>query len=261
MQITFLDSADGTRLRTLKWGDGARDALIVHGLAEHAGRYSHVAETLATRGWTVTVLELRGHGHSGGRRGYVNRWDDYVADVRAAVATLRPGWSLLAHSMGGLVALEAVRLGLAPARLALSNPLLGVRVKAPAVKIAAAKTLSRFWPTLSLGNELDSKMLSRDPVVGKAYDADPLVYSTLTPRWYTEMTATQGRVHNMSAPPIPLAFFLSDSDPICDPPAAEGLARRLGAHLQIYPGMFHEIFNEIGKEQVITDVATWLEGA
>lgn len=255
----FLDSADGTRLSAARWGDGARDVLVVHGLAEHAQRYAHVATAWAARGWTVTVLELRGHGHSGGRRGHVLRWQEYVEDVRAAAAQLRPGWCLFAHSMGGLVTLDALRQGLAPRRYAVSNPLVGVRVKAPAVKIAAGKALSRIWPTLALTNEIDPAGLSRDASIGLAYAKDPLVYNTITPRWYTEMEAARARVAAMSALPMPSRFFLSDSDPICDPVAAEALAQRMGVPVTAYPGMRHEIVNEIGKEQVISDLADFLE--
>lgn len=242
----------------VRFGQGPRDLLVVHGLAEHALRYRHVAEAFAARGWTVHVLELRGHGKSGGKRGHVDRWSLYVDDVRAAAASLRPGWALLAHSMGGLVALDAVRDGLGPARLAVSNPLLGVRLKAPKVKVMAAGLLSRLAPRLSLKNEIDPAGLSRDPAVGRAYAVDPEVYDTITPRWYTEMEAARARVRAARFP-VPLAFFLSDADPICDPMAAQALAQDVGAPVKVYPGMLHEILNEIGKEQVIADIADWLE--
>lgn len=259
MDATFLDSADGTRLRVARWGTGARELLLVPGLAEHAGRYEHVAAWFVGRGWRVHLVELRGHGHSGGKRGHVDAWARYVDDVRAAAAPLGAGWSLLGHSMGGLVCLDAVRDGLGPARMALSNPLLGVRVPAPRVKTAAAGLLSRVWPSLSLTNELSSAWLSRDPAVGKAYDEDPLVYGTITPRWYTEMLAAQARV--LAAPPrVPTAFFLAPDDPITDTAAAGAFAERSGCAVTRYPGMLHEPFNEIGKEQVLADVAAFLEG-
>lgn len=260
MRTSFVDAPDGTRLRLGAWGDGTRDLLVVPGLAEHAGRYGHVAEALVGRGWTVHVLELRGHGHSGGRRGHVNRWGDYVSDVRAAAAALRPGWSLLAHSMGGLVSLDAIREGgLSPARLALSNPLLGVRVQAPLVKKLAGRVLSRLWPTLSLGNELDPEQLSRDAAVVKAYREDPLVYGTITPRWYTEMLAAIQRVggHRYA---LPMGMFVGDADTITDPDANRAFAERHGAHLKVYAGWRHEIFNELGREEAIGDVASWLAG-
>lgn len=259
----FTDSADGTRLRIVRSGattpSTGRDLLIVHGLAEHAGRYAHVADAFAARGWRVSILELRGHGHSGGKRGHVNRWQDYVDDVSAAVKTISPEFAMLAHSMGGLVALESVRLGLQPRRLALSNPLLGVRVQAPFVKEKAAHLLSRVWPSLSLTNELNPSMLSRDPAVGEAYARDALVYNTITPRWYTEMRSAVERVTQASFS-LPARFHLSETDPITDPPVSRALAgRNPSMDLREYPGMLHELVNEVGKEQVIADLADWLE--
>ena len=52
MEASFIDSADGTRLRTVRWGTAGRDLLVVPGLAEHAGRYDHVAAWFVGRGWT-----------------------------------------------------------------------------------------------------------------------------------------------------------------------------------------------------------------
>jgi len=258
MEASFLDSADGTRLRVARWGNAGRDLLIVPGLAEHAGRYEHVGAFFASRGWRVHLVELRGHGHSGGKRGHVDAWSRYVDDVRAAAAPLNGDWCMLGHSMGGLVSLDAVRDGLGPARLALSNPLLGVRVQAPRIKVAAAGLLSRLLPSLPLANELSSAWLSTDPEVGRAYDADPLVYRTITPRWYTEMLAAQDRVL-AATPRVPTAFFLAPDDPITDTAAAGAYAERAGCAVTRYPGMLHEPFNERGKEQVLADVAAFLE--
>jgi alpha-beta hydrolase superfamily lysophospholipase len=239
------------------WGEGDRDLLVVHGLAEHAGRYAHVAAAGVARGWKVTVLELRGHGHSGGRRGHVDRWAQYDEDLLAFARTMRPGWRLLAHSMGGLVTLDALEGELArvaPARIALSNPLLGVAVQAPKLKVAAGRLLSKLWPTVGLTNEIDVAGLSRDEAIGQAYAKDPLVYNTITPRWFTEMEAAQVRALAVGRYPLPVSWFLSDKDPIVDHTKAEAHAKRLGLPLKLYPEMRHEILNEIGKEQVIADM-------
>lgn len=230
----------------------------MHGLAEHAGRYGHVADALVAAGFAVTLVELRGHGHSGGRRGHVDRWSDYVADVRAAVATLRPGFTLLAHSMGGLVSLDAVRDGLAPSRMALSDPLLGVAVKLPGWKIAAARVLSRLVPTLPMKNEIDPTALSRDLSVGQAYLADPLVFQVATPRWYTEMTKALARVHAVGRWTVPMAMYVAEKDTVTDPAANRAFAARFELPLTVYPDHRHELFNEIGKEAVLADVVGWL---
>jgi alpha-beta hydrolase superfamily lysophospholipase len=259
MEATFVTSADGTRLRVVRWAGGDRDCLVVGGLAEHAGRYPHVAAALQDRGFAVHCVELRGHGKSGGRRSHVYRWSEYVDDVRAGAEGLRPGWVFLSHSMGGLVALDALLSGLAPARLALSNPLLGLKLVVPPAKAAAGRVLSRLWPTLALGNEVKGEDLSRDPEVGVRYHADPDIYHKVTGRWFTEMLDAQSRVMAGSYG-VPLGFFVSDTDPVNDAAASRKLAARMGSHVQEYPGMRHEIFNEVGKEQVLADVAAWLAG-
>lgn len=257
MESLFVDSADGTRLRLGRWGDAERDVLIIPGLAEHAGRYEHVAAALVRAGWRVTVVELRGHGHSGGRRGFVHRWDEYVADVRAALGACPTPPCFIAHSMGGLVALETIRSGTAPRKLVLSNPLIGIRVKAPAVKIAAGRLLSRVWPSLALGNELDPAGISHDKAVVDAYQKDPLIFKTITARWYTEMTAAMTRVHEASFR-TPMMMLVGDQDPITDPDISQAFAKKHNGTLRVYGGMLHEVFNEVGKEQVINDMIAWL---
>lgn len=254
MRTSFVNSADGTRLRLAHWGETGREVLLVHGLAEHAGRYEHVGAAFAAAGMRLTLVELRGHGHSGGKRGHVDRWSDYIADVQAAASTLQPGWALLAHSMGGLVALDGLREALTPSRTGLSNALVGVRVKLPAWKAFAGKVLSRILPALPMKNEIDPAQLSRDLEVGKTYLADPLVFDTATPRWYTEMLAALERVNNHPTYPLPLAFFVGDDDQITDPVRNQELAKKHNAQLVVYPGFRHELVNEIGREQVIADM-------
>ncbi|MDP2312101.1 MAG: lysophospholipase [Pseudomonadota bacterium] len=259
MRTSFVTSADGTRLRLAHWGDGARDVLIAPGLAEHAGRYEHVGAAFAAAGWSATLIEVRGHGHSGGKRGHVEHWSDYREDLVAAVAGLRPGWSLLAHSMGGLVALDAIaNAGLKPSRLALSNPLLGVAVALPGWKIAAAKVLSRLIPSLPMKNEIDPTALSRDLSVGQAYLADPLVFQTGTPRFYTEMVAALARVHEIPSWSVPMSMYISPQDRVTDPKANQAFAARFHTKLTLYPEHRHELFNETDKAAIIDEVVTWL---
>lgn len=258
MRTSFLTSADGTRLRIAQWGEGPRDVLMVHGLAEHAGRYEALGEALAAAGFTATLLELRGHGHSGGKRGYVARWSEYVDDVRAAVATLRPGWSLFAHSMGGLVALDAVLAGVAPSRLALTSPLLGVALKLPGWKVGAAGVLSKLWPSFAMVNEIDPSALSRDQAVGLAYMADPLVFKTGTPRWYTEMNLARERVLAAPAWTVPMAMWVGSDDHVTDPVVNQAFASRFHAQLTVLPEWRHEILNELGKEEATAAIVAWL---
>ena len=264
MQTSFLQSQDGTRLRIGKSGEGTRHVLLVHGLAEHMDRYAHVVEALNNAGWSVTAVELRGHGKSEGKRGHVDRWEQYLDDVRAAAATIDGPLVLLGHSMGGLVALDLAINGLPNGieGIVLSDPNVAVAIEAPALKVMGAKVLSRLLPRLSLANELDAKLICRHQPVVDRYLADPLVYSTITPRWFTEMIRSQERVvANATRYETPLLMLLGEGDAICDWKASAALARNWGgeAHTITYPELFHEIFNEVEGEQVIRDMIAWLE--
>jgi len=258
-------SADGTQLHIATWEPESygHTLLITHGLAEHMGRYQHVAETFCAAGYRVIGLELRGHGDSEGKRGHVDRWSQYCEDLTAALEHVGGPCVLLGHSMGGLVTLDRIRdpLPYPVQGVVLTNPLLGVRVEAPAVKLMLAGVLSKLLPWLSLSNELDTQQISRDPEVVRAYEQDPRVYSTITPRWYTEMREAMERAHKWAASmQPPLLMVTSDADQICDPDAARRLTRSYGGCTEQlrYPELFHEVLNEPEKEQVMAEILAWL---
>jgi len=267
VQTDLIQSSDGTVLNMVRW-DGPvvskGQVLIVPGLAEHLGRYDHVATALVSVGFAVSGIELRGHGASGGKHGHVDSWSQYTEDVTAAVKTVGGRPILVGHSMGALVSLDALRGGLDISAIAMSNPLLGVTVEAPAIKVAAAKWLSKLLPTLSMSNELDVSQISRDPDVVARYEADEKVFSTVTPRWYTEMMGAIDRVQAAAANfGVPLLLQQGDGDLITSVPDATSFFERWGHDDKkriVYPGLYHEIFNEPEKEQVLSELGEWLSG-
>ncbi len=267
MQTQSIQSRDGTGLNLVSWPapDFSRGkVLIVHGLAEHMGRYEHVAKALAGAGFSVSGVELRGHGDSDGKQGHVDTWTQYTDDLTAAVEALGGDVVLVCHSMGCLVSLAAILDGLPVRGIALSNPLLGVAVQAPAIKVAAAGWLSKLLPALPMSNELNVKDISRDPDVVARYEADDKVFSKITPRWYTEMMAAMERVQGAAASfDLPLLLQQGDGDRITNVGDATAFFERWG-HADkkrvVYPGLFHEIYNEPEKEQVFAELGQWLQG-
>jgi len=265
MNALELRSADGTKLKAYRWepeGTSKADVVLVHGGMEHLGRYTYVGEYLAGRGYRVIGVDLRGHGHSEGKRGHVDRWNQYVEDVRAAIATLEGNYFMVCHSMGGLITLDHLRTASSVRGVIASAPLLGLAIQAPAVKTMAAKLLSKLVPALSMHNELDGALVCTDQEVVDRYNADPLVFSTITPRWYTEMLAALERVHRFAEKfRTPLYLCYGTEDAIVDTDAIEIFSKQYGGPVEIkaWPGLFHEIFNEPNKEEVLETACDWLD--
>lgn len=269
------EASDGVRLFSVEdlaqrasEPDAPRSLIVLmHGFAEHCARYDAVAAYLAARGHAVCRLDARGHGQSGGRRGHVRDFDDYVSDF-AAFARAALGRSpalplvVFGHSNGGLIALRAVQRGLlAPSALVLTSPLLRLRKKP--VPDVVARFLSWAAPALPLPNGIRRQDLTHDPELLAAHAADTLVHQVATPRWYWSMTRAAERA--LSEAPglsVPLLIVAGELDPIVDPAGAVELHRRAGSRakeLIIRAGEFHEVLNETRRLEVYEQIAAWLE--
>ncbi len=262
-----LQAADGMRLEQHLWpaSDAASgQVLLVHGLGEHLGRYHHVAAALNACGYQVQGVDLRGHGRSDGKRGFVRRWQDYVLDLEAIAATIEGPYLVVAHSMGALVALDFLRSPRPVPALALSGPLLGFSVQAPWWKLKLAGLLSVLLPSLSLSNELDAGQVCSDPEVVAAYQADPLNFSSATPRWFTEMRQALVRVHQAApAFQLPLHIQYGALDQIiCQRSLLEFAAHWGGTvETRVWPDGRHEVFNERFSAEVLQALCDWLQSA
>lgn len=238
------------------------EIVLVHGLAEHTGRYERVGGLLADAGFAVRGADLIGWGGSGGRRGYVRDWAHYLDQIQALVeeakATGRPS-ILLGHSMGGLLSLEyALAERPVPDLLVLSAPSLrgGTRLQR---RLAAI--LTKVAPIVPVPNRLRGDQLSRDPAVGEAYFSDPLVYTSTTARLGHSMfeamdrtTASTGRLQ------IPTLVLHGDHDSIVPSTCTVPLGALPIVDRRRYPGLRHELFNEPEGAEVVGDVIEWLTG-
>ena len=265
MENFDIRSADGTRLKAYRWSpetEPKADILLVHGGFEHLGRYEHVAQFFVDSGYRVVGVDLRGHGHSEGKRGHIMRWHLYVEDIRSVIATLGGNYYILCHSMGGLVSLDHLRTASSVLGVIASGPLLGVALQAPAIKKAAARLLSKVTPSLSMANELDGALVCSDPDEVEKYVNDPLIYATITPRWYTEMVDATQRVHQFATQfRTPLYLTYGTEDAIVSTDAIDAFAKQYGGkvELRVWPGLYHEIFNEPNRQEVFHGILQWLE--
>jgi alpha-beta hydrolase superfamily lysophospholipase len=263
---TDLVARDGTRLVTRHWVPGGEPwaaMLIVHGAAEHSGRYERTGGLVAASGVDSHALDLRGHGGSGGTRGDVERWSDFLDDIELALGKVRQSQPalplvLLGHSMGGLLCLDYATAGRpAPDLLVLCSPGLGDRL--PAWQHAMVPILARVSPRAVVPNAWRSGVLSRDPEVGRAIDADPLVLTGLTMRLGAEGFAAQKRVSSaIDRLTIPTYVVHGGDDRFVPSEVSAPLERLPVVTRVVVPGLRHETLNEPEGPEVVAGIVAWL---
>jgi alpha-beta hydrolase superfamily lysophospholipase len=256
--------ADGTPLHVRRWpptGEPWATVLMVHGIGEHSGRYERTGRLLAEAGLDVHAFDIRGHGLSGGRRVYVRRWEDFLDDLEVRLRAVRePGRPLVlfGHSMGALIALTyACSDRPAPDLLVLSAPPLGAAV--PVWQRSLAPILSRLAPTLVLANPISGDQLSRDPAVGTAYFADPLVQPRSTARLGAELLKAMKRGRaGLGRLNVPTLVIHGGADTLVPTRVSEPLAAIPGVERRVLPGLRHETLNEPEGPQVVAAIVEWL---
>ena len=258
---------DGTELLARHWAVPSGPAwgrlLIVHGLAEHSGRYEHVGERFAAAGIDTHGIDLRGFGASGGRRAWVDRWSRFHDDLEHRIAWLRslePAVPLVlyGHSMGGLVSLGYVLDGRSlPDLLVVSAPAISAAV--PAWQKALAGVLGRVAPRTRIKNRLGSDVLAKDPAVWARYIADPLNEHHSTVQLGGAAFAEQARVTAaLDRLSIPTLVIHGGEDRLVPTASSEAFEGRHGVTRRVYAGVRHELHNEPEGEQVLDDVIAWI---
>ena len=264
-----LRTADGVTLAGQAWLPPQPRAVIavVHGIAEHSGRYAFLAAMANRQGIGVVSVDLRGHGRSPGERSYVERFDDYLLDVDALLtkaqefAVGRPLF-LMGHSMGGAIALRWIAQRHQPlAGVILSSAALKIGGDVPRLLVALAPLLSRWLPHLR-GSRLDPALISRDAAAVAAYVDDPLVSLQAPPaRTGAELLRIMA-ANRASAPRLdaPVYLFHGDADRLTDPAGSREIFDLWGGadrSLRLWPGSRHETLNDLDREAVATELLDW----
>lgn len=243
--------------------------IIVHGLAEHIGRYEHLSAYFSARGFAVYGMDHRGHGRSEGLKGHVERFDRFLTDLRTfhgMVSGFHPGKMvfLIGHSAGAIIAANyAISHQGELAGLVLSATTVIPGAGISPAKILAARVLSFLAPKMRVG-KLDAADVSRDPAVVEAYENDPLVYrGNITARFGAElMKGLANLPERATVLRLPVLIMSGTEDRISRPEGSRILYEKIGSSdktLKMYEGLYHEVFNEPEQLQVFGDAAGWLE--
>ena len=258
--------------RRFQAADERARLVIAHGLGEHSGRYGNVVNRLLPANFSIWIPDHRGHGQSGGKKGHVLNFEQYLLDLRLMVEMAREGLAqdrkifLLGHSMGGLIALYfALQSPELINGVIASSPALGMVIEVPAVKNVLGQVMSFIWPGLLLSNELDATKISRDESVVKAYQDDPLVHDRVSARWFTEMLSTMEAVNRQATRiQIPVLMQVAGDDHLVNAQSSKQFFENLTVAdktLHVYDGLYHEIYNELEdqRQEVLGDLEDWLE--
>lgn len=247
--------------------------VLTHGIAEHSEAYHEAALDLVPLGWDIYAFDLRGHGRSDGRRGYIDDFKRFSRDLDRFVRYLRAGplkgsqlpIVMMGHSMGGLITLRyLVEQGEAVPAVAivLSSPALGISMPIPPLKEFAAAALMKFLPQVTLPNDIPYDKLTHVEERWKKYPTDVLRHDKISPAMYFGMLESFKVVNDgASRLKLPTLVVAAGDERIVSRPAIEEFFPKIGASkkkLIIYENSYHEILNDIERDQVIADIDSFL---
>jgi alpha-beta hydrolase superfamily lysophospholipase len=243
--------------------------LVVHGLAEHGGRYAEFGRRMAAFGLSTYALDLRGHGLSDGRRGHADRFELLLQDVdrfRREITGITDGslpLFLLGHSMGGLIAARYIEeYDSSFAGAIITAPWLATAMPIPRWKVVAASMLNKLLPALPIDAGIDEKLLSHDQSVVASYRDDPLVHGRITPRLFAEAGMAMGLVMQRSERiRMPLLLMLAGDDRVVDTHKSEAFARSLRSPdvtIRILDDYYHEVLNDHDRAIATNQIRDWV---
>lgn len=271
MQNGTLRTADGVSLYTMDAPVVGAKAIVylVHGIGEHIGRYTHVAQYLNGRGYAVFGHDHRGHGRSDGERVYFESFQTPVRDLKARVDTVKAGFPglpvfIYGHSMGSLIAtlFMVKHQDMVCGWISTGSPLWVDQVVSAPVRLIL-RGLSKIVPRLGV-IPVKAETVSRDPAVVRAYEADPLVNHDKTKLGMAvNFTAALATARDgLSMITAPSLILHGTADVLTPPKGSEilysGISSKDKTH-KTYDGLFHEVHNEPEQAEVLADIADWLD--
>jgi alpha-beta hydrolase superfamily lysophospholipase len=272
--VTFVleetvDSTKGIRLFVRSWTPDreVRATLVVcHGFNSHSAQFTWAAEQLAIIGLAVFALDFRGRGRSEGSRFVVEDIADYVSDLASTVALVRSrhprlAMFLLGHSVGGVVA--ATYLLENQDRIAgFICESFAFEVPAPDFALTAIKWLSHIAPRLPVVR-LRNGDFSRDPATVRALNADSLTAGETQPAIMIAALLRANRELRDRFPSLalPLLILHGTADRATEFHGSQFFYETAGSidkTLKLYEGHYHDLLNDVGKEEVMADIQRWI---
>jgi len=242
--------------------------LVIHGLGEHSGRYQQLAEYFCSEDVAVVCPDHLAHGLSPGKRGHVQRFEDYLFVVEELRDELERDYPrlpcfVLGHSMGGLI--------VATYLLENQDRFAGTIFSGAAFRLTDDPSkllrwivdfLAFIFPIVGV-MKIDGRKVSRDLDIVNAYLRDPLVHHKLySARLISEfIKAIENLQRQVSAISIPALVMHGEADTLTAPEGSREFFENISSEdkaLKMLPGVYHEILNEPEGCQLMSDMKAWI---
>jgi len=266
-------SEDGKRIFAQSWQpEGEIKAVIclVHGLGEHSSRYTDLAGALVNAGFAVITFDHRGHGKSEGIRGHIPEYNSFMSDINNLIneSTLRFTTRkkfLYGHSMGGNLVLNyALRNSdkdLAGV-IATSSWLKLIKNPSPFMN-SVANVLNKLLPALRVFHGVkNSDVVHEETVAEKDLHKDELRHRWISVRTYIILRdAAKWAIENAGSFKFPLLLLHGGSDKVTSPEGSKEFSMLVESECTFknFPGLYHEIHRDIGKEEVFEEIIKWIK--
>jgi acylglycerol lipase len=263
-------SADGSGINVRSWTPTGRPraaVVICHGVNSHGGQYLWPAGQFAMAGYAPFALDLRGRGKSDGERFHVENISEYVADVDAVIRLAKsrhPGLPvfLLGHSAGGVVSCSYALAHQAEIKGLICESF-AFKVPAPDFALAVIKVVSRIAPHLRV-LRLKNEDFSRDPIAVRILNSDPLTANEVQPAITVAALVRANERLRREFPQITLPVFIlhGTADKATMSEGSQLFYDTAGSRdktLKLYDGHYHDLLNDVGKDEVLADIKSWMD--
>lgn len=268
----FIRALDGNKLYVKTWtptGISKAHIFLIHGFSEHSGRYENWIQKFIEKNIKVSTMDLRGHGHSEGRRGHTPTYNHLLDDIETLIK--HEGLEndvprfLYGQSLGGSLVLNyGIRRSGRLTGIIASSPWLRLSTEPKAIALLFARGMKIIAPDLIRDSRLDINYLSHDNEVIQQYENDPLIHRQITPSLF--FNARKGgyrAIKEADQLQLPVLLMHGTGDKITSYKASEELvqnARKAGKDIKFltWDGLYHELHHEVEKENVFESIMDWM---
>jgi alpha-beta hydrolase superfamily lysophospholipase len=242
--------------------------ILVHGFGDHSGGLKNLSTSLVKKNYIVYALDLRGHGKSSGKRGFIRDWSEFRGDLhefRKLVTLKLPNFPiyLIGHSMGGVMALDyAIDFGEGISGLVAIAP--GISYKMKPLERLGITLMGKLKPDLGFTKSGNFQLHSKDPTLLAKHNPQGLRHNTATPGLGRGLIKAVTRVVNRAQSiELPLLLQYGLEDKITPPTKLKHFFHTVASkdkQVLEYPKAKHRPFEEVGKETFLNDMINWLDG-